>query len=535
VTQYLLSNFGHVRLTGAVDADDTVLTVGAEDALKLPAPGVGEAFALTLWDGTLDPEIVYCTSNDLSGTLVVSRGEEGSTARAWLAGTEARNSITAATAGALLQAGFLSNNEASQAEAEAGVASDVLMTPRRATAHFDYRSTVFTREFLTAPDVYAARSKLGWESAIFSGTGLESIFNFEGTGWDNPYTKVYVDEVFVPATDYTITTGVNDYITFNVPPDAGVDNVVVIKGVNFAFAAAAPGDNTVGTSALVAQAVTEAKLAPSAVTSNIIAARAVTYAKIQNVSSTDKVLGRSTAGAGSVEEIPCTSFGRALLAAASVAAQQTILTSSGWPVPTGTLIFGLFAAAPAGYIDLNGGTIGSTASGASTRANADTINLYTEIWNNTAVADLPIYTSAGAVTAKGASAAADFAANKRLTIPDGRAAFFRGLDLGRGVDVGRALGSFQDEAFASHSHGISISNSGTHTHVVTASGNSRRGMNGGNKGTNWYGSSGDSADGGVGRVTSAADGDHTHPASIDNAGGSETRPRNLAFRVCIKL
>lgn len=41
---------------------------------------------------------------------------------------------------------------------------------------------------------------------------------------------------------------------------------------------------------------------------------AVTYAKIQNVSATDRLLGRSTAGAGDIEEITCTAAGRALLA-----------------------------------------------------------------------------------------------------------------------------------------------------------------------------------------------------------------------------
>jgi microcystin-dependent protein len=44
-----------------------------------------------------------------------------------------------------------------------------------------------------------------------------------------------------------------------------------------------------------------------------IANDAVTYAKMQNVSATDKVLGRSTAGAGDVEEIDCTSLGRAII------------------------------------------------------------------------------------------------------------------------------------------------------------------------------------------------------------------------------
>ena len=52
---------------------------------------------------------------------------------------------------------------------------------------------------------------------------------------------------------------------------------------------------------------------------------AVTYAKIQNVSATDRLLGRSTAGAGDVEEIACTSAGRALLDDADASAQRTTL------------------------------------------------------------------------------------------------------------------------------------------------------------------------------------------------------------------
>lgn len=51
----------------------------------------------------------------------------------------------------------------------------------------------------------------------------------------------------------------------------------------------------------------------------------VTYAKIQNVSATDKLLGRSTAGAGDIEEITCTSAGRALLDDVDASAQRTTL------------------------------------------------------------------------------------------------------------------------------------------------------------------------------------------------------------------
>ena len=51
----------------------------------------------------------------------------------------------------------------------------------------------------------------------------------------------------------------------------------------------------------------------------------ITYAKIQDVSATDKLLGRSTAGAGVVEEVSCTAFGRSLLDDTDAAAGRTTL------------------------------------------------------------------------------------------------------------------------------------------------------------------------------------------------------------------
>lgn len=50
-----------------------------------------------------------------------------------------------------------------------------------------------------------------------------------------------------------------------------------------------------------------------------------TYAKIQNVSATDRLLGRSTAGAGDIEEITCTSAARDLLDDADAGAQRATL------------------------------------------------------------------------------------------------------------------------------------------------------------------------------------------------------------------
>ena len=53
---------------------------------------------------------------------------------------------------------------------------------------------------------------------------------------------------------------------------------------------------------------------------------AVTYAKLQNVSATDRLLGRSSAGAGDVEEITCTAFGRSLIDDADAATARTTLS-----------------------------------------------------------------------------------------------------------------------------------------------------------------------------------------------------------------
>lgn len=52
---------------------------------------------------------------------------------------------------------------------------------------------------------------------------------------------------------------------------------------------------------------------------------AVTYDKMQDTSATDKLLGRSTVGAGTVEEIACTAAGRAILDDIDANAQRTTL------------------------------------------------------------------------------------------------------------------------------------------------------------------------------------------------------------------
>lgn len=77
-------------------------------------------------------------------------------------------------------------------------------------------------------------------------------------------------------------------------------------------------------------------LASGIVGTSNIASDAVTYDKLQDTTTTDVILGRSTSGAGTVEQIACTSAGRALLDDANAAAQRTTLGLGDLAVATGT-------------------------------------------------------------------------------------------------------------------------------------------------------------------------------------------------------
>lgn len=84
----------------------------------------------------------------------------------------------------------------------------------------------------------------------------------------------------------------------------------------------------------------------------------------------------------------------------------------------------------AGWVRDNGRTIGSASSGATERANADTSALFSYLWNNFSNTICPVSTG------RGANAAADFAANKTITLPDKRGYVPGGLD-----DMGNSAAS----------------------------------------------------------------------------------------------
>jgi microcystin-dependent protein len=87
-----------------------------------------------------------------------------------------------------------------------------------------------------------------------------------------------------------------------------------------------------------------------------------------------------------------------------------------------------------GFVRCNGRTLGSATSGATERANADTSALFVFLWGQ----DPNLTVSGG----RGVSAAADFAANKIITLPDCRNRIRAGLgDMGNS-DAGRLTISY---------------------------------------------------------------------------------------------
>jgi hypothetical protein len=125
-----------------------------------------------------------------------------------------------------------------------------------------------------------------------------------------------------------------------------------------------------------------------------------------------------------------------------------------------------FVTTKTGWLRLYGQTLGSDSSGA-TEANADYEILYTVFWENCADAECPV--SSG----RGEDAAADFAADKTLTMPDGRGRSAIAADNlgGSSADVNTnpyadALGAVGGEQthtqtepeLHAHTHGLQVEN-----------------------------------------------------------------------------
>lgn len=203
---------------------------------------------------------------------------------------------------------------------------------------------------------------------------------------------------------------------------------------------------------------------------------------------------------------------------------EVIASVTASAVPTGAVQgFMRASTAPIGWIILNGGTIGNAASNATTRGNADTEALFTLLWTD--FPTLVIKTAGGVVTTRGASAAADFAANKQLTIHDARSRFLRWSDSGLGYDTGLTVGSTQLDALQNITGGFSSKRINNVSSIEDIA--------------DWSGAFFDNGEGGsdfsidvTGVATRRVTG---FDASRIVRTSTETRPRSLVTLPCIKL
>ena len=115
---------------------------------------------------------------------------------------------------------------------------------------------------------------------------------------------------------------------------------------------------------------------------------------------------------------------------------KVLLSLQGVFIQTGD-VKASYATALDGWILASGLSIGSPTSGATGRANADVLALYTLLWNNLTNTYLPIQDAYGTPTTRGVSAAADYAANKRLPLPDLRGSALVGADNMGGTSANR--------------------------------------------------------------------------------------------------
>lgn len=131
---------------------------------------------------------------------------------------------------------------------------------------------------------------------------------------------------------------------------------------------------------------------------------------------------------------------------------------------TGYAQLTLQTVADRGWILANDGTIGNAASGATTRANFDCYELFSLLWTNVSNTYAPLYDSAGAAVARGATGDADWNANCRLGLTRmlGRALAIAGPYAGSGLTL-RSLGQYLGE----EAHTQALGELVPHMHTIT--------------------------------------------------------------------
>jgi len=165
MTTFIFANNAKSTLSSGISSTATSVTLATGSGSLFPSPTSGQQFTLTLTDaatGSIN-EICYCTGRS-SDTLTIVRGQEGTTARAWLSGDIAANKITAGTATSFSQGG------------SGGTASNIA---NGAANQIVYQTAANTTSFITAPTTSSTYlqwtgSGFAWNSSTSGGPTLTS-------------------------------------------------------------------------------------------------------------------------------------------------------------------------------------------------------------------------------------------------------------------------------------------------------------------------------------------------------------------------
>ncbi len=191
--------------------------------------------------------------------------------------------------------------------------------------------------------------------------------------------------------------------------------------------------------------------------------------------------------------------------------------------------------ADTGWVLMDDGSIGSAGSGATNRANADTEDLYTLWWNNISDTYAPV------ATGRGASAAADFAANKAMTMPLTLSRNLLIAGAGSGL-TSRALGETlgrEDWELIQHNHAdtFTVDSGGAHAHSERG----YEGTSGANDNAVNMSDNRDILTSGIPTTVSAGSHGHGLSGGVSNAGThtggltQENMPPVSALNIMVKL
>lgn len=129
-----------------------------------------------------------------------------------------------------------------------------------------------------------------------------------------------------------------------------------------------------------------------------------------------------------------------------------------------------------GWAKANATTVGNASSNATQLASAIALDLFVWLWTNFSNTACPVYTSAGVLTTRGASAAADWAANKAIATLDMRGTSPIGMDTMGGATTTRLAGvpvtsgaaNLAGSILGENFHSLTAAENGSHNHAAVS-------------------------------------------------------------------